>query len=292
MHTTTHIAPHELDNTDDPAFADPFFARQRQRPATYRLTDEIEREYLFPTFYGDVTTAAAVFGADLTAARSLVRDRLGPGVRPVCLDRRRAAVAVAAYDYRSVRQIPPYHEMAVVIPVQVGGRWHPPLLPLLLQRRFGSFGHLVVDMPVTSRENQLRGNRIWNLPKTTRRVDIAQDADALVATAFGEDGAPYLQLRVPTRTGTTAHSESSVWIYSRLDGALVRSRSRLSGDLAKHTSLRPPRAGRQTASAAIGDGAEAATLRTLGIDGPPLHWYHGSGLSSSFDLPTSSPSRS
>ena len=45
---------------------------------------------------------------------------------------------------------------------------------------------------------------------------------------------------------------------------------------------------------AYGSGAigGVVSMRTLGIDGPPLHWYHGSGLSSSFDLPTSSPSRS
>jgi hypothetical protein len=30
----------------------------------------------------------------------------------------------------------------------------------------------VFGMPVTSRENQLRGNKLWGLPKVTQQIDI------------------------------------------------------------------------------------------------------------------------
>jgi len=52
-----------------------------------------------------------------------------------------------------------------------------PLLPMIADNMFSKLGYYVFGMPVTSKENQIRGNKIWGLPKVTQDIDITENQD-------------------------------------------------------------------------------------------------------------------
>ena len=96
---------------------------------------------------------------------------LHPAVKPVRMTRGRSLVAFSCYEYRNVLGVAPYNEIAMTIPVLVDPGISVPVLPMIWDG-FENFGYHVFSMPVTSLENQLRGLRIWGLPKVVQRIDI------------------------------------------------------------------------------------------------------------------------
>ena len=186
------IDPVLLDNAD--AFTDEFFRRFAPRPASrpLELADGIAKDYLFPTLYGDVTCAMAVFLCPYERAERLMPH---PRIRPVRMTRGRSLVLLSCYEYRKVLGVAPYNEIAMTIPV-MADRPGPPLLPLLMDLKGN--GYYVFSMPVTSLENQIRGTRIWGLPKLVEAIDITVDDERCTTVARDADGEPYFELSVPT----------------------------------------------------------------------------------------------
>src|SRR4051794_23739281 len=129
MTPTTDINPTLLDNTA--AFRDPFFQRfsLRRAPNPLALTDTISKDYLFPTLYADVTCAIGIFLCDYEAARALLPH---PAMRPVRMTLGRSLVAFSCYEYKNVLGVAPYNEIAMTLPVMVGTRFNPPVLPMIL----------------------------------------------------------------------------------------------------------------------------------------------------------------
>ena len=177
-----------LANEDE--FQDPFFKRFQLKKRKFRLTAEIEKEYDFPTLYGNVTCCQAIFLCSYDAARSLMPH---PEMQPVRALKKHAVVAVACYEYKNVLGIPPYNEIAFTIPVDVEKKKSQILMPLLKNTNSGFF---VFSMPVTSRENCLRGNNIWGLPKVTQEIDIDVSGNEAITRAY-EDGKEYFRMRIP-----------------------------------------------------------------------------------------------
>ena len=69
MKPTLDYGPDVLDNAAD--FTDPFFDRfeLRHAPQPTRLDEQISKNYLFPTLYGDVTSQLASSCARTTRPR-------------------------------------------------------------------------------------------------------------------------------------------------------------------------------------------------------------------------------
>jgi hypothetical protein len=160
-----------LDNADK--FQDEFYKRFKLRhaPQPLQLNDKIAKNYLFPTFYGDVTSAIAIFFCSYSKAEKIM---LHPKIKPVNMTKGRSLVVFSCYGYKNILGVAPYNEIAMTIPVLVDPAVNIPILPMLM-KGFPRFGYYVFSMPVTSLENQIRGVKIWGLPKVVQEIDIHED---------------------------------------------------------------------------------------------------------------------
>jgi hypothetical protein len=284
MQPNTHLDPGLIDNIGD--FGDPFFGRftPRPAPAPLDLAPGVSKTYSFPTFYADVTCAIAIFLCDFRRAQSMMPH---PSMQPVRMTRGRAVVLLSCYEYKKVMNIAPYNEIAMIIPVMVGGS-APPVLPLVMD--FEKKGYYVFSMPVTSLENQIRGARFWGLPKIVEQIDISIGPDSCRTVARDDTGEPYFDLTVPTG-GALKHFDETGHLYSLLDGDLLKSRTNFKGDFRVTTNAGLLwRKGRQCAAPALKLGASprAEALRQLELEETPFQFRFASSMNSCFDLPLES----
>ncbi|HSN53330.1 MAG TPA: acetoacetate decarboxylase family protein [Candidatus Sulfomarinibacteraceae bacterium] len=282
MQPNTRLTPELVDNAD--RFTDPFFQRFRLRPAPapLHLTDDIAKTYSFPTFYADVTCAVGIFLCDRERARALLPH---PSMEPVKMPGGRAVVLFSCYEYKRVMNLAPYNEIAMTIPIMVGSGWAPPVLPLVMDLK--GKGYHVFSMPVTSLENQIRGTRIWGLPKVVETITIDTEGDACTTRAADEHGDVYFELTVP-KSGKSKHFDETGILYSLRDGELLRSRTCFEGNFTVSTRAdllwkAPP----APASPALrlGDSPRADVLRSLKIEPTAFQFRYSPSINSCFDLP-------
>ena len=286
MKPTTTYSDTILDNGG--AFTDEFFRRfsLRRAPEPLKLDDRISKDYLFPTFYNDVTCAIGIFLCSYRRAAELVSRELHPSVRPVRMTRGRSLVAFSCYEYRTVMGVPPYNEIAMTIPVMAGTAVNIPILPMIMGG-FKRFGFYVFDMPVTSKENQIRGNKIWGLPKVTREIDISENDGLCITEAKEESGESYFRLAVPTE-GSAVPFDVSSNLYTRLGDRVLQSETNYRATFAvtkfmgKLISKNSPA---QSPSLAIGNTPSAHKLRELEIENNPFQFRFARHMTSCFDLP-------
>lgn len=281
MKTNTDLLPDLVDNTAD--FTDGFFKRFSVRPAPdpLELCEGLSKTYSFPTFYADVTCAVAIFLCNYENARALMPH---PSMRPVRMPRGRAVVLFSCYEYKKVMGIAPYNEIAMTIPVMVNGSALP-VVPLLMD--LDKKGYFVFSMPVTSLENQIRGTRLWGLPKIVEEIEIATVDGTCTAVARDDSGEAYFELAVPTE-GPGKHFDETGHLYSMLDGELLKSRTCFKGDFTVSTRLsRLWKMGGTTAKPALklGRSSRADTLRSLEIDAEAFQFRYAASMNSCFDLP-------
>jgi hypothetical protein len=289
MKTTTKISPALLDNAAE--FRDRFFRRfqLRHAPQPLQLTDRIAKNYLFPTLYDEVTCAMAVFLCSYEQAAKLMPH---PLVKPVRMTRGRALVAFSCYIYGKVLGVAPYNEIAMTIPVMVDPGVNTPVLPMIAPV-FNNFGYYVFSMPVTSLENQLRGLRIWGLPKVVQEIDIRDDGPDCVTTAFEASGKPYFELRVP-RAGKPEDFDVKSWLYTRLGDEFLRSQTcfKATFNVTKNMALLWRKGDRPARPfLTIHDTPSGRALRELAIEEEPFQLRYAARLTSCFDLhdPTYQP---
>lgn len=286
MKVTWDIPDTLLDNAR--AFDSEFYRRftLRKAPRPIALTDTVVKDYQFPTFYGDVTCAMAVFMCSYAKAAALVGARLSPLVKPVRMTQGRALIAFSCYEYKQVMGVRPYNEIAMAIPIMVNARFNPPILPMIVGG-FSRFGYYIAGMPVTSHENTLRGNKIWGLPKVSEEIDIVREGGDCVTTARDEKGEPYLTLRVPMSGKPTAFDVKS-YLYTRLDGRFLRSETNFQASFRVtknmrallHKGLVPDRTYIE-----LGRTSFAPMLSELEIEPVPFQFRYAEHMSACFDLP-------
>ncbi len=285
MKPTWEIPADMLENDDK--FKNEFFNRLtlRHAPEPIQLTDEISKNYRFPTFYGDVTCAMSICLCSYDRARELVQENLGSKVLPVKMPKNRAIVAFSCYEYKQVMGVRPYNEIAVAVPVMVNASWNPSVLPMVI-KGFKHFGYYIADMPVTSHENTLRGHNIWGLPKVTREISVESDGEICTTTACEEDGTPYLTVKVP-KTGALAEFDETGYLYSKFKGSIVRSKTAFKStfNVTKNMDIlfkKEITADREWLT--LGDGPSAEKLHRLQIEKKPFQFRYAEGMSSCFDL--------
>jgi len=290
MKPTLDIPDTLLDN--DHEFGDHFYRRftLRPMPEPLRLNDRVSKTYSFPTFYGDVTCAMAIFLCDYGRAAELVARKLHPRVKPVRATRGRAILAFSCYEYKKVMNVPPYNEIAVAIPVMVNATFRPPLLPMIISR-FSRFGYYIASMPVTSEENRIRGNKIWGLPKVTQEIEITREGKDYVTVAKESDGTPYLRIVVETDGAPTKFDVTSN-LYSRLDGRIMQGETSFKAEFTMKKFMgQLVRKGNKPERnyLEVGSTPSAALLRGLGIEPHPFQFRYAEGMTSCFDLPNAMP---
>ena len=282
MKPTFDIDEALLDNAAD--FDNDFFKRfaLRHAPEPLQLNERISKNYLFPTFYGDVTCAIAIFLCPYEKAAALM---LHPRIKPVKVTRGRAPVVFSCYEYKHVLGVAPYNEIAMTIPVMVDPAVNVPVLPLVTNL-FSCFGYYVFSMPVTSLENQIRGLKIWGLPKVVQEIELCEDGGDCVTSAKEVSGETYFELRVPM-AGTPTDFDVSSNLYSRLGDKLLQSETHFKArfNVTKHMGLlfkknaKPDRPYLK-----LGDSPSARVLRDLELEEHPFQLRFAKHMSSCFDL--------
>lgn len=273
-----------IDNQDK--FGDEFFRRfdLRHRDTPLKLSDDISKNYLFPTFYADVSCAIAIFHCDYLAARAMMPD---PDMAPVKMLRGRSLVIFSCYEYRNVMNVAPYNEIAMTIPIVTDNDSNIPVLSMLLGDKQKKFGYYVFGMPVTSLENRIRGRRIWGLPKDVERIDIATNGRFSNIKASTDGDAPYLELNVPI-TGKPQAFDVKSNLYSVLNDERLTSTTQFKGafNVTKNMGslVRKSPVG-DSASIKLGTGPQADRLRALKIEGDAFQFRHSNSMSACFDLP-------
>ena len=283
MKPNSHIDDGLVDNAA--LFADPFFQRFTPRPARVplELREGLSKTYSFPTFYADVTCAIAIFLCDYGRARKILPH---PSMQPVKMPAGRSVVLLSCYQYKNVMNIAPYNEIAMTIPIMVDAGYTPPLLPLVMD--FKKKGYYVFSMPVTSLENQIRGTRIWGLPKIVEEIDISTDGDSCATVARDEKGEAYFKLSVP-KAGSAKHFDETGFLYSMLDRQLLKSETNFKGDFEVNTnaSLLWKKDQRAEAPAlTLGSSSRADDLRSLQIEEVAFQFRYAASMNSCFDLPS------
>ena len=283
MKATWDIDATLLDNRDQ--FDNAFFRRFSLRPADepLRLTDDIAKDYLFPTYYGNVTCAMAVFMCSYRKAEAMM---LHPLIKPVKMPRGRSLVAFSCYEYKNVLGVAPYNEIAMTIPVMVDPGINVPVLPMVWDG-FKNFGYYVFSMPVTSLENQIRGVKIWGLPKVVQQIDIDEQEGFCVTRGYEENGEKYFQLKVPMR-GTPREFDVTSNLYSRRGDEFLQSETNFKAtfNINKHMDLlfkknRPA----DDEYLILGDSPSGRMLQELDIEPQPFQFRFAKNMSSCFDLP-------
>ena len=271
-----------VDNSDQ--FTDPFFQRFKLRPAPtpLELKEGLSKTYLFPTFYGGVTCAIAIFMCDYNRAEAMMPH---PSMTPVRMPRGRAVVIFSCYEYRNVMNVGPYNEIAMTIPVMVRSRFSPPVLPLLIN--FKKKGYYVFSMPVTSLENQIRGTKIWGLPKVVEEINISTSGNHYITVAKDEDGEVYFELSIP-KSGMPRHFDETGFLYSIHNSNLLKSQMSFKGDFnmnSNFSSLWNKGTKTDTPVLKLGDSPRAATLVELQIEQVPFQTRFANSMNSCLDLP-------
>jgi hypothetical protein len=284
MKPTTDIAPEMLANEDK--FQDPFFKRFKLRhaDAPLQLSADVSKNYMFPTCYADVTCAQAIFLCDYKKVKALLPHKK---VKPVKMTMGRAIVAFSNYIYTNVMNVKPYNEIAMTIPVMVDPVVNIPVLPMLMDKLFKEFGYYVFSMPVTSLENQLRGVKIWGLPKVVHEIDITEQGGECVTEAFDENGGKYVTIKVPT-AGKPEEFDVDANLYSRLGNEFLQSATRFKATFNVNKNLDVLLKKGKTADRdylTIHNGPFADMLRDLDIEPMPLQTRYATGMNACFDLP-------
>lgn len=285
MQPNTMLDPELIDNLD--RFTDPFFDRFKLRPAPFplKLSGEISKTYSFPTFYADVTCAIAIFLCDRSRARALMPH---PSFEPVAIPGGRSVVLISCYEYKNVMNVAPYNEIAMTIPIMVGGGWAPPLLPLVMN--FKRKGYFVFSMPVTSLENQIRGTTIWGLPKVVETIDISTEGTSCTTVATDSGGEVYFELTVP-KAGKPKHFDEAGFLYTIRDGELLKSRTCFKGEFTFTTNadvLWTRSRAAEKPVLRLGDSPRAQALKSLDIDPRAFQLRFCPSMNSCFDLPLDS----
>ena len=259
-------------------FQDPFYRKFTLTRRKVQLSGSMEKEYDFPTLYGDVTCAQAIFLCSYAAAQSLMPH---PAVQPVRALKNHAVLAISCYEYKNVLGIPPYNEIAFTIAVDVEKKKSPVLLPLI---RNSYSGYFVFSMPVTSRENCLRGNNIWGLPKVTQEITIDTAGGEAVITAL-DGGVEYFRLRVPMKGKPTPMNETT-WLFPKLNGIVHRAQTNFKGDFLIQKNLgillNPGKIPAEP-FLTIGDTACGRVLKNLRIMPTPLQLRYVEHMMACFD---------
>jgi hypothetical protein len=271
-----------LDNGAD--FSNPFFAGLKLRRSREPLViGKVRKDYLFPTLYADVRCAQGIFHCSFDAALALLGEALGPGIMPPRMLGGRTIVAVSCYEYRKVRGVRPYNEIAIALPMRLDGKTGIPVL--------GAFaggsdaGYYIACMPVTSDENRMRGHHFWNLPKITRRIDIEEMDGLCRFDSFNEGGGLDISLAVPTGAKSRTLSVKS-FLATKKEGRIQRNPTAFEGEFAVRVDASTlfGRA-RPGTDLALGAGEASDILRRLSVEKRALQTRYVPSMNSFFDLP-------
>lgn len=254
----------------------------RRNTEPLQLTDEISKDFSFPTFYKDVTCGIGIFMCNYEQAQKVLPH---PSMKPVRMPGGRAVVIFSCYEYKTVMNMKPYNEIAMTIPLLINPSVSVPVLPLV-SKAFNNFGYHVFSMPVTLEENRLRGRKLWGIPKETERIDIEQKDGFSTTVAFDGSDKEYFRLRIPM-DGKAESFDETGFLYSIREGEMVKAQTNFKGDFKvnKHMGLLLNK-GKKSSNPllTLGDSPRAEVLKKLEIEESVFQTRWCPSMEACFDL--------
>lgn len=281
MKPTLKIQGELIDNSN--LFQNDFYHRFDLNEFSLKLNNEISKEYLFPTFYGNVTQSVGIFLCSYEKAKNLMPHK---NLLPVKMGFGRTLVIFSCYEYINVHQVASYNEIAMTIPVMANPFINIPLLPMVLSSMFKKFGYYVFSMPVTSLENQIRGHKIWGLPKTVQEISCINEDGYHISSAKEDTGEEYFKLKVPV-TGVKSELDEKGYLYSKLNNKMIRAETCFKGqyNINKYMKRLISYDKTENSYLTLGDTPNGRILKDLEIDSQPFQFRYAENVSSCFDLP-------
>ena len=231
-------------------------ARIDDESGRYSLVDGIP--FQLPVAAHHSPALMAAFSIDGNAAGSLLPGRELHALR---LPGGRSVLLVTVIDYTSTN-IGKYIEFSIALAVTRGRRPAPPLLPLLLSRRY-DVGQYVYDLPVSTEISVKGGKGIWGMPKHQANLDFQIGRDT-VSSQYDLDGrlAMRVTIRKPHWTGLPLRMGAANFCEFR--GMLFKSTIYFHGQVGLSVLSR------RSAEIQIGDHPRVAALKGLDISPGPL----------------------
>jgi Acetoacetate decarboxylase (ADC) len=229
--------------------------RLEQQAGRYALVDGIP--FQMPVRSEQTPALMAAFSIDPgQAARLLPGNELHP-MRVW----RKALLIVTVVNYQ-ITNIGKYIEFSIAIACTHGSRPAPRVLPLLMQRTYGT-GQYVYDLPVSTEISVKGGKGIWGMPKHQASLDFLVD-DEWVSSQYDLDGqlAMRIDVRRPGRAWLPVSQRGTN--YCAFRGMLMASYIYFQGRLGLHFM----RAG--SARLTIGSHPRVQALKALEIEERPL----------------------
>jgi hypothetical protein len=282
MKPNFNLTPEMPDNAGD--FNSDFYKRFTLRKNTQplKISDEISKDFSFPTFYNNVSCGIGIFMCSYEKALQLLPH---PSMKPVKMPGERAVVVFSCYEYKNVMNMNPYNEIAMTIPLLMDGGLSVPILPLV-SKAFKNFGYHVFSMPVTSEENRIRGQKLWGIPKVTERLDIKQKDGFSTTVAFDSNDREYFRLRIPM-DGKPQSFDETGHLYSIRDNDIIKAQTNFKGDFKvnKHMGLLLSKDKKSNSPLlTLGDSPRAEVLKSLEIEESVFQTRWTPSMEACFDL--------
>ena len=211
-----------------------------------------------PILYYDVRNVMALFSVEVEAAAKVLAEA---DLEPAIV-RGKAVVGASFYEYRRTT-VGVYNEVGTAIFALRHGEQAPfsglvDLLRAPERRRVGAY---VVDLPVTTREAWAAGREIWGYPKFITQIPFELEKDRVKSSVRDPDDGSTICELAGTLGGSVPAPPLSLMTYTRLAGALVRTKIEVRGRVKLHA---PGNVVQEVGSSAH---RMAQNLRTLGLDG-------------------------
>lgn len=200
----------------------------------------------------------AAFPIDAERAKELLP---GNELHPLLLPGGKGVLMITVVDYRATN-IGRYIEFSIAIGCTHGSEPGPPLLPLLLQKRYG-MGQYVHDLPVSTEISVKGGKGIWGMPKHQANLDFLIGARA-VSSQYDLDEEMVMRITIDRPRLAWLPLRMGAVNFCQFRGMLFKSsiyfRGKIGFGLFRKGATRLE----------LGDHPRAAPLRSLGIGDSPL----------------------
>lgn len=155
----------------------------------YRYTPEYQVEVAglkidVPVKYADASAFMVLFPISMEKAKNLLKSSR---LTPVSILKGRAVLAITFFDYRE-SPVGPYHEFTFSIPVVVDSKINIPILPLIFDSLFPSFGYHVVLMGADSGISREHIEKLFPYPTFDKNLMIDLHVDGSELSAIIKDG--------------------------------------------------------------------------------------------------------
>lgn len=212
--------------------------------------------FSMPVGTHDSPALFAAFSIDPASARRILP---GEELHP-CRLGRRAILVIAVVNYLHTA-IGKYIEFCIGILCTRGPSAAPPLLPLVLQRPFGT-GVYIYDLPVSTEISVKGGRGIWGMGKRRANLDFIV-GDRAVTSQYDLDGQLVMRIDVPRSTPWMPLRMKGVG-YGDFRGMLTKSYIYLRGRMGVGLG------GHEQAHLLLGDHPRIDPIKDLDVNPKPL----------------------